>query len=257
MIELALSCPGIENVPSIGYGRHSSLSPAPVRQSALLPYALTTSAPVGRLATPCPLVGLDCIARNRDLAPRAHPPPSKGKPALGCWHRHRHCLWDTSPGHRTTFLVILTSSLPAWGSIHDLRPTSQAIEAPVTTMRGFYMQYLDSKWQTDAIGTFQIPIGTLRAPSCAFLSGPVVAGVGISDPGKHDASILSQIPCDTRQRKYLCNTPFATLVRFCCSTEGVLSDPQPRTWDRSLELRSPIDPAHARSRAPFHPHSPS
>lgn len=82
-------------------------------------------------------------------------------------------------------------------------------------------------------------------------------GWGISDPGKHDASILSQIPCDTRQSKYLCNTPFATLVRFCCSTEGVLSDPQPRTWDRSLELRSPIDPAHARSRAPFHPHSPS
>lgn len=38
------------------------------------------------------------------------------------------------------------------------------------------------------------------------------AGVGISDPGKHDASILSQIPCNTRQSKYLCNTPFATLV---------------------------------------------
>lgn len=96
---------------------------------------------------------------------------------MGCWHRHRHCLWNTSPGHRTTFLVILTSSLPARGSIHHLRPASPAIEAPVPKMRGFYMQYLDSKWQTDSIGTLQTPIGTSRARSHVFLPGPV-AGRG-------------------------------------------------------------------------------
>lgn len=101
--------------------------------------------------------------------PQAHPTPSEeelilavgtatgtafGTPRRGTGRRSsRSHLW------------------PAGSGIYDLRSASQAIEAPVLKMRGFYMQYLDSKWQADSIGTLQTPIGTRRAPSQEFLSG--------------------------------------------------------------------------------------
>lgn len=66
--------------------------------------------------------------------------------------------------------VLLKSHLqPAGSGIHDLRSASQAIEAQPPKMRGFYMQYLDSKSQPDSIGTLQAPIGTPRARSYEFL----------------------------------------------------------------------------------------
>lgn len=133
-------------------------------------------------------------------------------------------------------LVTLPSSLPARRSTHDLLSTSPAIEAAASKMRGFYMQYLDSKWQSHSIDTLKIPIGTSRARSHGSCR-PVVAGLGISDPWNRDASVLSQIPCDTRQRKYLCNTPF--LLLSCASVAPHMRSDmqaQPGAWDRICSI---------------------